>query len=237
MNKSRVIAQQFRYITSAISTDRLWHVAQESCFKTFNHLDSSISDMEGPVLSALQPITTLVFCEEKLFLCIAEVNGLFHDTLPMDDISVIVLSEKIIQVSYQALHLVPASATDDPNGINDWRSFNLFSLFAKVPGVLIQLINLTLTSHTSCNSFFLFETLTLMAIASNLHDRVIYGHHKSILHVKALEIFTYQKQHGESFLLLKTKKLIIYQGEHASLWKNSIPMHTVWTRFMLGWLV
>jgi len=34
MKKSRAIAQQFKYVTSAGSTDRLCHVAQESHFKT-----------------------------------------------------------------------------------------------------------------------------------------------------------------------------------------------------------
>jgi hypothetical protein len=33
MNKSRVIAQQFQYVTSASSTDRLWRVAQESALQ------------------------------------------------------------------------------------------------------------------------------------------------------------------------------------------------------------
>ena len=96
MNKSWAIAQQFQYVTSASSTDRLQHVAQESRFKNSNHLDPSISDTKGPVLSVLQPIAMLMFCKQKLFLCIAEVNRLFHDSFPVDDIPITVLSERII---------------------------------------------------------------------------------------------------------------------------------------------
>jgi hypothetical protein len=235
MNKSKAIMQQFRYVTSASSTDRLRRVAQESRFKNSHRLDTSISDKEGPVLSVLQPITTLVLCEQKLFLCIAEVNGLFHDSLPVDDIPIAVLSEKIIQVSYQALRLVPASTTDNPNGIYDWRSSHLFSLSAKVPGALVQPINPTIASHIPCNSFFLFETSSLMAIVSNLRDRVIHGHRKAIPHVKASDIFPYQEQHSESLLLVRTNDLIIYQGEHALLWRSPMPMNM--TRSMSGWLV
>jgi hypothetical protein len=209
MNKSRAIAQQFRYMTSASSTDRLRRVAQESRFKDSNCLDNSISDTEGPVLSILQPIATLVFCERKLFLCIAEVNELFRDSVPVDDIPISILSEKIVQVSYQALRLVPASTTDDPDGINDWRSSNLFSLSAKVPGALVQPINPTIASHIPYNSF-LFDTSILIAMASNLRDRVIRGHHKAIPHVKATEIFPYREQHSESFLPEKTNEFIIY---------------------------
>jgi hypothetical protein len=202
MNKSRAIAQQFRYVTSASSTDRLRRVAQESRFKNPNRCDpptSDDTDMEGPMLSVLQPIATLVRCEQKLFLCIAEVNGLFHDSLPVDDIPVTLLSEKIIQVSYQALRLVPASTADDSNGINDWRSSSLFSLSAKVPGALVQPINPTIATHIPCSSFFLFETSTLMAIASNLCNRVIRGYHKAIPDVKASEFFPYKEQHGNFF--------------------------------------
>jgi hypothetical protein len=235
MNKSRAIAQQFRYVTSASSTDRLRRVAQESRFKDLNHLNLSISDTEGPMLSVLQPIATLVFCEQKLFLCIAEVNGLFYDSLPIDDILVTILSEKIVQVSYQALRLIPASTTDDPNGMNDWRSFSLFSLSAKVPGALVQPINPTIASHIPCNTFFLFETSTLMAMASNLRDRVIHGHRRAIPHVKASEVFPYQEHHGKFLLLRMRNELIIYQGEHASSWRSLTPMRLTWN--MWGWLV
>jgi hypothetical protein len=101
MNKSRAIARHFRYVTSASSTDRLRYVAQESRFKCTGGLDISISEdaqVDGPLLSILQPIATLIFCEQKLFLCIAEVNGLFLDHQPVDDIPFSVLSEKIAQV-------------------------------------------------------------------------------------------------------------------------------------------
>ncbi|KAI0283834.1 hypothetical protein BC826DRAFT_900477, partial [Russula brevipes] len=69
---------------------------------------------------------------------IAEVNGLYLDCEPVDEIPLSVLQEKIAQVSYQALCLVLASYSD---GVNDWRTSNLFSLTAKVPGTLIQPIN------------------------------------------------------------------------------------------------
>ena len=237
MNKSWAIAQQFQYITSASSTDRLRRIAQESRFKT-NHLNPYISDtthLEEPMLSIFQPITTLIFCEQKLFLCIGEINGLFHDTLPVDDIPVTLLSKKIIQVLYQALRLIPTSTTDDPNGINDWRSSTLFSLSAKVSGTLVQPINPTVASHIPCNSFFLFKTSTLIAIASNLRDRVIRRHRKAIPHVKASEGFSYQERHSKFFLLVTAIELIIYQGEHVLLSRSLIPTRPTWN--ISGWLV
>jgi len=108
MKKSHAIAQQFHYVTSASSADHLCCVAQESRFKPTRGLVVSQSwagdaHIDVPTLSILQPITTVVVCEGKLFLCIAEVNGLFLDHQPVDDIPLSVLSDKAAQVLYQGL--------------------------------------------------------------------------------------------------------------------------------------
>ncbi|KAI0283767.1 hypothetical protein BC826DRAFT_920313 [Russula brevipes] len=206
VNKSRAIAQQFRYITSASSTNRLQHIAQESHFKHTGGLgvpNSGSAQANGPLLCILQPIATLISCEQKLFLCITEVNGLYLDCEPIDEIPLSVLQEKIAQVSYQALHLVLASYSDDPDGTNNWRTSNLFSLTAKVPGVLVQPINPVVTSHNPCDTFFLFESSVLMAIAANLQDQVARGHRRAIPHVKASDHFPYQEQDGKAFFVLK----------------------------------
>jgi len=202
MNKSRAIVQYFQYMTSASSMDRLRHVAQESRFKPTGCLGNSVSGVLGdactqsPVLSIHQPIATLVLCEQNLFLCIAEVTGLFLDSCSVNDIPLSILPEKIAQVSYQGVRLIPASYTDNPNGKNDWRSTTLFALSSKVPGALIQLINPAVASHLTCDSFFLFQTSILMAIASNLRDHINRGYRKAIPHIKLSDEFPYREQQG-----------------------------------------
>jgi hypothetical protein len=79
-----------------------------------------------------------------------------------------ILPEKISQVSYQGLCLIPAMFADVPDGQYDWQSSSLFTLSAKVPGALIQPVNPGIASHIPGNSFFVFETSVLMAIAVNL---------------------------------------------------------------------
>ena len=199
MNKSCAVAQHFRYVTSASSTDRLRRVAQESRFKLTECYGSSLSgdsDVDGPTLSILQPIATVVSCEGKLFLCIGEVNGLFLDHRPVDDIPISVLSEKIACVSYQALRLVPASYADDRDGKHDWRSLGLFPLSAKVPGAIVQPINPTVASPNLCDAFFLFESSALMALATDLQDGILHGHRKHVPNVKPSDRFPYQEHDG-----------------------------------------
>jgi len=205
MKKSRAITQQFRYMTSASSTDRLRRVAQESRFKNTGGLRAPHSPSQGgdehvdiPTLSIHQPIATVVFCEEKLFLCIAEVNGLFLDNRAVDDIPISVLCDKVAQVSYQGLRLLPASYLDDHDGKHDWRSSDLFRLTAKVPGALVMPINPDVTSPNLCDAFFLFQSSELMALAASLLDSIPHGHRKAIPQAKCSEWFLYREQDGKS---------------------------------------
>jgi hypothetical protein len=189
-------------MTSTSSIDRLCRVAQESHFKPTSRLGNSVSGALGnahtqsPVLSIHQPIAMLVLCKQNLFLCIAEVTGLSLDSHSVDDIPISILPEKIAQVSYHGVSLVPASYADDPKGENDWRSTNLFALSNKVPGTLIQPINPAVATYITCNLFFLFQSSILMAIASNLRDHIVHRYHNAIPRVKLSHEFPYQEQQG-----------------------------------------
>ena len=203
IKKSRTITQQFRYVTSASSTDRLRRVAQESRFKTVGGLrvppsQDGDAHIDEPAVFVLQPIATIVFCEEKLFLCIGEVNGLFLDRQSIDNIPISFLSDKAAQVSYQGLRLVPASYEDDPDGKHDWRSVDLFRFSAKVPGALVLPINPDIASNNLCDAFFLFQSSELMALAAILQDSIPRSHRKAVPQVKASDYFPYQEQDGTS---------------------------------------
>jgi len=150
------------------------------------------------MLFVLQPIMTMIACEDKLFLCIAEVNGLFLNNQPVDEIPIPFLSEKTAQVSYQGLRLVPASYSDDPDGTHDWRSSDLFQLSAKVPGAIILPINPDVASHNPCDAFFQFQSSELMALAASLQDNIGRSYRREIPQVKPSEYFPYQEHDGKS---------------------------------------
>ena len=202
MKKSCAISQQFRYVTSASSTDRLRRVAQESRFKTTGGLEippscAGDAHVNRPTLFILQPIATVVLCEGRLFLCIAEVNGLFLDQRPIDEIPISDLSWKAAHVSYQGLRLVPASYSDDHSGKHDWRSKDLFRLSAKVPGSLVMPINPDVASHNPCDAFFLFQSPELMGLAASLQDGIRHSHRRAIPQVKPSDYFPYKEQDGK----------------------------------------
>ena len=140
----------------------------------------------------------MVLCEDKLFLCITEVNGLFLGHQAIDEIPILILSKRATQVSYQGLCLVPASYSDDHDEIHDWRSLDLFQFSAKVSGALILPINLDIISQNLCDTFFLFQSSELMALATSLLDSIPCGHCKSIPLAKHSDYFPYQEQDGKS---------------------------------------
>ena len=208
MKKSRAIAQLFRYATSANSTDQLRRVAQEGRFESTStspaipHSPSGDAHINGPKLSILQPVATVVLCEGKLFLCIAEVNGLFLEHQPVNDIPIPALFDKAAQVSYQGMRLVQTSYSDDHDGKHDWRSLDLFQLSTKVPGAFVLPINPDVASHKLCNTFFLFQSSELMALATTLQDNIRRSHYKAIPQVKHSDYFPYREQDSRSLLLV-----------------------------------
>jgi hypothetical protein len=64
--------------------------------------------------------------------------------------------------------VIPATSSDVSNGKSNWQSSSLFTLSAKIPDMLVQPINSGVATHIPGNSFFVFETSVLMAIAVNL---------------------------------------------------------------------
>src|SRR5216683_2432972 len=78
-------------------------MAQESCFKPTqagcvgNSVSGALGNVhtQSPVLSIHQPITTLMLYKQNLFLCVAEVTGLFLDSHSVNNILISILPEKI----------------------------------------------------------------------------------------------------------------------------------------------
>lgn len=171
VNKARALAQRFKYQKSSTSTDRLRRVAQEDRYKTVAGLADE-GEYVGPCLSIFDPVSTLVRCEDKYFLCIGEVNGLSVDSKSRQRVALNLLAESTIRVSYQILHLIPSTTDDDPTAKNDWRSSRPLPYTFTVPGILIQPINPLTSLPTSGTPHLLFDSGSLRALASNLRDRL-----------------------------------------------------------------
>lgn len=74
VGKAQALAAMFKYRNSPSSADRLKCVQQVAPFGSSDSIDDIQDDsalIGGSIIILSEPITTLVVCEEHIFLCIA----------------------------------------------------------------------------------------------------------------------------------------------------------------------
>lgn len=198
VNKARAIADRFKYQKSASSTDRLRRVAHKGRYNSIGGLIEPEDHFHGPQISLFDPIATLLLAEDKFFLCIGEVNGISVDSTSRDRIPIYLLPESTVRVSFQALHLAPATAYHDPSERYDWRSSHPLQYQFTVPGSLVQPVNPVASRPTGGPPCLLFDSGSLRALAASLRDRLSRAHLQSVPSAKVTLEFPYREALGMS---------------------------------------
>lgn len=195
-SKARALSQRFKYKKTSTSTDRLRRVASESKYKLSADDNDGLVDDEGPQLTVNDPISTLLECEGKLFLCIGEVKGIFVHSKPVDSVPISLLPEKAVAILYQIVRLTRTTVDDDPTKDNDWRSSLFLSATVRVPGLFVQPINPTVSTRNPGNPCFLFDSDSLMALTASLHDRFTDVQLRAIPHIARTAEYPYRERTG-----------------------------------------
>lgn len=139
-------------------------------------------------------IASLIKVSGHYFLSIGEINSILLNNESVDAIIIEDLQEQHVSVSYQLLHIVPATTDDDPDRKHDWRwSFQRLSTF-KVAGTLIQPVNPDICTRITQRPFYLFESASLLAIGATLLEAV--GTNPVPEMSKALPEFPYRESSG-----------------------------------------
>ena len=144
VSKTRVLALRSKYNKTTSSTDRSKRVQEIERYSRTPQTQHDVqfdSAFGEPCLLIQEPIATLVRCEDKIFLCIGEVNNLKLDSQSVEQLGLDILVEQTVTVSYQVLRLIPATSTDDPDLKYYWRSCSMQEMTFSVPGRLVQPIN------------------------------------------------------------------------------------------------
>ncbi|KAH8987651.1 hypothetical protein EDB92DRAFT_1817893 [Lactarius akahatsu] len=99
------------------------------------------------------PITSLVSCEENIFLCIGKIIGIHLGSKAVDYLRLDVLLEDTVHITYQVYSLVCTSPNNNKHNNNEhkyeWKTQNLLPIKLKVLGNLIQPINPSLAMPPS----------------------------------------------------------------------------------------
>ena len=203
INKARALKNFSKYCKHTGSTDRLKHVQSIARFpNTENLLLSSpnnitcvqVDNSQNIIIS--DPIASLLWIGNDLWLCIREVNGLQVDGQPVDYISFEMLEEETVKVFYQILGLQPASLLDDPNGIHNWRTYAMEEHSFVVPGKIVQSIN-PVTSNTAISMpFYLLQSLVLVALTASLFQSLTVSDLKNVPKIAQLKEYPYHEASG-----------------------------------------
>lgn len=205
MSKSRALALRSKYTKMTSSTDRLKRVQEIERFANISsHLHDILqhdSAFGGPCLLLQEPITSLIRCEDKLFLCLGEVNGIKIDGAIVEHVGLDILLEDTVTVSYQVIGVIPASNDDDPNLVYDWRSTTISERTLSVPGRLVKPVNPTVSTSIPGRPFYLFESKVLLALTADLFEGLAAKDLKVVPKVAPSRDLPYREASGKLHLL------------------------------------
>ncbi|EIM79012.1 uncharacterized protein STEHIDRAFT_164099, partial [Stereum hirsutum FP-91666 SS1] len=72
---------------------------------------------------------------------LGEVNNISVHSKPTDSVTVSLLPEKAVVISYQCIRLIRTTLEEDPTALNDWHSSSFLPVTIKVSGLLVQPLN------------------------------------------------------------------------------------------------
>ena len=203
VSKSHALALLFKYCKTPSSADRLRRVQQQACFVTSesNSLEDHHTDESSDVLLVNNPLVSLLLCEDKVFLCVGEVIGIHMEATSIDHVSLDVLQEDSIKITYQVYSLVCTTLDEGSTHLNDWQTQELLPMKFKVPGILIQPINPILATPLSHTPYYLFDTPTLVALTSSLRDRMTKHSIKLVPKTSQTHQYLYREVSGKCSLI------------------------------------
>lgn len=202
--KAKALRHKMMYMTDRASTDRLKRVQEVSCFNTCaddtGESSATIVSSGGPLGAASlrigNPVASLVQCEGKIFLAIAQINRIsFASQNSLESIALHLLVDSSAKVDYQILRLLPATIDDDPEGKHDWCwSLQMDGVCENIPGRLIHPVNPTISIKVPGKPTYLFESSFLVTLCASLHQELLPSEYCCIPDVKRSEYFPYRIQ-------------------------------------------
>ncbi|KAF8165869.1 hypothetical protein B0H34DRAFT_671602 [Crassisporium funariophilum] len=174
---------------------------------------------EEDILILLDSMASLLSLDRQIWLCLGEVNSMKVDNRPVTRLSLGMLTEKTVTISYQILGLQPAMEDNDPEEIHDWRTYRRMDECSFiVPGCLVQPLNpLISKSHLPGQiPWFLFQSTVLVASAASLSEQLTASQLTSVPKIAASKEYPYCKASAAQCKMFLKK----VKGAHTSLTIN-----------------
>ena len=180
-------------------TDRLKRVQEKERYsgqQTLTEAQTELTGSDALILVASDPIVTLICSDDRVWLCIGEVNGMKVDNRTVDYIPLELLPEGLVVVSYQLLGLRPATSVDDPLMKHDWRTYTMEEHTFTVPGRLIQPVNPSVSFQDAHKPCYLLESTVLVVLTASLFEYLSVSDMKGIPKLASSNVFPYREASG-----------------------------------------
>ncbi|KAF7328292.1 hypothetical protein MSAN_02488500 [Mycena sanguinolenta] len=198
LRKTRALAQMQKFGYKASSTDRLKRVADVERYSSKAETYGGIVNDDEPYILLSEPIATLIRCDDKLFVAIGEVADIRLHSKSIEQLSIDILRERKVTVSFQILSLVPATTEDDPEHKHDWRSAGTLRPLLTAPGRLVVPVDPALSTRVAGKPYFLFDSTILQALGAQLLDEVTLQLNKQIPKLSPTTNFPYRESTGRA---------------------------------------
>lgn len=206
VRKSRALASFGKYRTYASSTDRLKRVQDTPRFadtsaSSLGHHATALDqdDTSGESTVVHDPIASILWSDDRPWLCVGEVLGIKVDGANADELETDMLGEDNVRVVFQLTGLRPATVSDDSTEKHDWRTCSVPNARFTVPGRLIEAINPILASPLSLESpqmFWLLDSEFLVALSAAFLARLDIADVKSAPKISLPFHFPYKEATG-----------------------------------------
>jgi hypothetical protein len=200
ISKARALAKYSKTRKFVSSTDRLKRVQEVGRYSTVTDKSNTAYQSpreEGEVLLITDPIATLVHSENQFWFCIGEVNGLKINGRAVGFVSLDMLSEGTVVVSYQILGLRPAMSNDDPALKHNWRTYSMHEKSFSASGKLIQTLDPALSVTHTTMPFYLFESTVIVALTASIFQSLTVSDLRRVPKFAMTKDYPYRATSGE----------------------------------------
>ncbi len=199
VNKAHALAIRSQHRHAPASTDRLRRVQEIGRFESRS---DTVIDFESPFggcqnLMLNEPIVALIQCDKRIFLGFGDVIDICVNSESTDQVSLDLLMEDTVSVTFQVVDLFLATENNDPSLKNDWHtSSHLQPAWLTSPGRLVHVINPIIRIPAEGKPYYLLESSVLLAFAATLMARLKTGDLKRIPSVARSRHFPYREKSG-----------------------------------------
>lgn len=209
--KARALAIYNKHRSFPTSFDRLKRVRHVERFASrLETIEEDTMEDEAHTSSLLihDPISTMLWSNDRLWLGIGEVTSIKKDGRAVDGVELDLLVEDTVQVSFQLLGLRPSTVEEDPKQKHDWRTYSVPEHSFSIPGRLVEVINPKYKSIPARPSllFYLLDSVFLVAVSAGLLGRLSLDDLKLAPRIAPLAYFPYREVSGKACFLCEDER-------------------------------